>query len=158
MNRPVWLWIVFIASLLAMIGSLYFGYFWDPLDNLHSGIFFDPSNGLPICVLCRYTRIAIYPIVFLSGIALIRNDRTIWIYILPLIIVGLIVSLYQNAIIIIPTITSWVCDLSNPCTIGYLHWLGFITIPLLALGSLITILAATIYWAYSSTWSHEQQY
>ena len=155
MSRPLWLWLIFIVSTLAMLGSLYFWYFGDPVKNLASGEFFNPDNALAICVLCRYTRIATYPIVLISALGLIRRDTSVWVYILPLVIVGLVVSLYQNAIIIIPTITSGVCDINNPCTIGYLNWRWFITIPLLALASLFTILGASIYGSRSTSRTHD---
>gem|GEM_PF-5660360 len=34
-------------------------------------------NGLSPCQLCRYARIIVYPITFLSAIALIRKEKEI---------------------------------------------------------------------------------
>ncbi len=147
MDRPLRLWITFIISLLATLWSLYMGYFWDPLINILSWDLFNSENFLKICILCRYTRIAIYPIVLLSWMWLILNDQQIRRYISPFLGIGLIISLYQNIMIIAPNFTNWFCDINNPCTIGYLNYFWFITIPLLAFIALIIMSAMTIWWA-----------
>lgn len=148
MNRPLRLRIIFIVSVLASLGSLYFGFFGDPIINYKIGnSFFDPRFALKICDLCRYTRIIIYPIALLSWIALIRKDTMIRTYILPLSIIGIIISGYQNLLVYSNGNLSGFCDQSNPCSEWFLDWLGFITIPLLALIALISILIASIYGA-----------
>ena len=144
--RPTWLKIIFALSLVAMVWSLYMWRYGDPLLNLISGDLFNPTNALAICVLCRYARILIYPLVFISGIALIRNDHNIRIYMVPSVILGIILSGYQYALMIFPSLTSGFCDPNNPCTIPYLNYFWFITIPLLALLTFIGI-GAMILWA-----------
>lgn len=138
MKRPTWLRIIFAISLIAMLGSLYFGYFGDPIANLSTGNFFNTANAFNICILCWYARILMYPIVFISGIALIRNDQKTRITILPLVILGIILEVYQYGLALMPSLNG-LCDPSNPCTIPYLNYFGFITIPLLCLIAFILI-------------------
>jgi len=86
---------IFIISLLATVGSLYFGYFGDPLTNILSGDLFNKANAIAACDLCWYIRIFQFPILLISAIALIRNDyHSIW-YIRPLALLGIIVSAYK---------------------------------------------------------------
>lgn len=138
MERPTWLRIVFVLSLISMLGSLYFGYFGDPVANFSTGDFWNLENGLNVCILCWYARILMYPIVFISGVALIRNDQKARMTILPLVVFGIILEAYQYGLAIMPLFNG-ICDPSNPCTIPYLNYFGFITIPLLCLIAFILI-------------------
>ncbi|HSW96450.1 MAG TPA: disulfide oxidoreductase [Candidatus Saccharimonadales bacterium] len=117
--------IIFFHALIAMVGSLYFS------DVLHY---------IP-CVLCWYQRICLYPLVMISGIGYLRNDKNVFWYILPLSVTGLILAIYQNLLYykIIPE-SIVPCQNGVSCTTQYINWLGFITIPLL---SGITFLSIT---------------
>lgn len=139
MNRPLWLRIIFIQALVASLWSLYLGFYGDPVLNLQTWDFFNADNALKICILCRYARILMYPLVFISGVALIRNDHKAWTYMIPSVVLGIILESYQYGMMIFPTITGGVCDPNNPCTIPYLNYFGFITIPLLCLIAFIVI-------------------
>ena len=138
MKRPTWLRIIFIQAMIATFGSLYLWYYGDPVANLQTRDFFNSDNALKICILCRYARILMYPLVFISGVALIRNDHKAWVYMLPLVVSGIILEAYQYGLAIVPLFSS-VCDPDNPCTIPYLNYFGFITIPLLCLVAFIII-------------------
>lgn len=52
---------------------------------------------LPICELCWYQRIFLYPLALILGIAAYHNDRSITRYALPFVYCGLLMSLYQYA-------------------------------------------------------------
>ncbi|MDD2537430.1 MAG: disulfide bond formation protein B [Candidatus Absconditabacteria bacterium] len=137
-NQPLRLGSIFVVSALATFGSLYFGYFGDPILNLQTGELFNPENGFNICNLCRYARILMYPIFLLSLFALIFKDGKIWKYILPLTILGIILEIYQNYVLY-SAVNSFMCAPDNPCTVPYLNYFGFITIPLLCLIAFILI-------------------
>lgn len=137
-SRPIWLRIIFAQSLIASLWSLYLGFYGDPVANLLSWDLFNAENAMRICVLCRYARILMYPLVFISGIALIRNDHKAWTYMIPSVILGIILEWYQYGLAILPLFDG-VCDPNNPCTIPYLNYFGFITIPLLCLIAFIII-------------------
>ncbi|NYF25489.1 disulfide oxidoreductase [Sporosarcina sp. JAI121] len=115
-SKPIlFAWIV---SITAMAGSL----------------FFSERLGFVPCTLCWYQRILMYPLVVFLGIAFYRNDRGIYKYILPMSIIGIIVSGYHYALQKIPSLQEFsTCTSGVPCTGQYINGLGFITIPFLAL-------------------------
>lgn len=121
----LWLpvFVIWLVSLLATLGSL----------------FFSEVMGLPPCVLCWYQRIAMYPMVVISSVGLLTRDRRVASYLWPLVVVGLGVAIYHNLLyyhLIPESITP--CSKGVSCTDRQIEWLGFITIPLLALASFVT--------------------
>jgi disulfide bond formation protein DsbB len=113
------LWLV---SLIATLGSL----------------FFSEVMRLPPCVLCWYQRIAMYPLVALTTVALLRRDDGVGPYAWPFVAMGLAISSYHNLLyyhLIPESITP--CAQGVSCTERQIEWLGFMTIPLLALGSFV---------------------
>lgn len=125
--------IIFIQSLLALLGSLYYSNFGDPVLNIMAGDFFPIDNGLDPCNLCWWARILMYPIVVLSGLGLWWKDDAIIRYILALAIPGVLLETYHYALQKIDISTSQVCTFENPCTAMNVDYLGFITIPFLCL-------------------------
>lgn len=118
------LYIAWIIALLAVIGSLYFS----------------EVKGFAPCVLCWFQRIAIYPLVVLIPIGIIKKDPRVADYVLSLTIVGTLISIYQNLLYykILPESIS-PCSAGVSCTTKYVEYFGFLTIPLLSLITLITI-------------------
>lgn len=116
-----------VVALVATLGSLYFS---------------EIMRFLP-CKLCWYQRILMYPLVIILGIAAVRKDTKQYLYVLPLSVWGMGISLYHYLM----QKTSWFKDGAAacgpiPCDVDYIDWLGFITIPFLALVAftLITII------------------
>jgi disulfide bond formation protein DsbB len=107
-------------------------------------LFFSEVMSLPPCVLCWYQRIAIYPIVILTAIGIIRNDRKTYISVLALSLPGLAISIYHNLLYwkILPESIA-PCMLGVSCTTKFFEWFGFITIPFLGLVAftIVTLLA-----------------
>lgn len=120
-----------LLALIATLGSLYFS------EIMH----FIP------CKLCWYQRILMYPLAVILGIAAVRRDYKLTIYVLPLTIWGACISVYHVLL------QSGVFHESAtgcgpiPCDVDYLNWFGFITIPMLAGTAfiLITILQFLTY-------------
>jgi disulfide bond formation protein DsbB len=107
-----------VAALIATIGSLYFS---------------EVRHFIP-CTLCWYQRILMYPLAVILGIAFYRNDKEIYRYALPLALLGMIVSGYHIMLQKIPYLQQFeMCTSGIPCAKDYLNWLGFITIPMMAL-------------------------
>src|SRR4051794_33697473 len=50
---------------------------------------------IPVCHLCWYQRIAMYPLAVILGIAVYRDDRRIAIYAIPLLVFGALFAAYQ---------------------------------------------------------------
>lgn len=119
-----------IIALVATLGSLYFS---------------EVMMYIP-CELCWYQRILMYPLVILLGIATIKKDAGIATYILPLSIIGASISFYHYLIQKVAFFgeNSVSCGVV-PCTGQYINWMGFITIPFLALISFISIAVILFY-------------
>lgn len=111
-------YIAWTQALVATFGSLYFS----------------EVMKLPPCVLCWYQRILMYPIVLIAAVGIIRRDKALPFYILPLSILGWLISIYHNLLYykIIPESIA-PCQLGISCTTRQIEWLGFVTIPLLSL-------------------------
>lgn len=115
-NKPLLL--AWVTSIIAMGGSL----------------FFSEVMGFIPCTLCWYQRILMYPLVIFLGIAFYHQEKTIYKYILPISIIGMATSSYHYALQKIPSMHEFAtCTSGVPCSGQYINWLGFITIPFLAL-------------------------
>ena len=103
-------------------------------------LFFSEVMELPPCVLCWYQRIAMYPLIVIIAAGIIMKDARMKFYALPLCLAGLAVAVYHNLLyygIIPESITP--CTQGISCTSRQIEWLGFITIPLMALTAFIMI-------------------
>ncbi|MCM3728318.1 disulfide oxidoreductase [Neobacillus cucumis] len=115
MNKPLLL--AWLAAIIAALGSLYFS---------------EVMHYIP-CMLCWYQRIFMYPLTIILGIAFYRNDQGIYRYVLPLSIIGMLISAYHTLLQKLPYLQQFeMCTTGVPCSKDYINWLGFITIPLLA--------------------------
>lgn len=119
-NALLFAWIV---ALVATLGSLYYS----------------EIAGFNPCNLCWWQRIFIYPQVLLLGIAYFKKDDSIINYSLSLLGVATLFSLYHNYIYY-TTKTSSLCSLSIPCVQKYITGLNYITIPLMALSSILLMI------------------
>jgi disulfide bond formation protein DsbB len=123
MKRPSFirtysLYLAWVVSLVAVTGSLIFSEYM----------------GFEPCKLCWFQRIFMYPLALLLAMACYRNDRRQIPYLLPLSIIGGLISLYHYAEQKIPALAKLLpCTVGVPCNGQYINWLGFITIPFLAL-------------------------
>lgn len=125
--RDYGLYLAWLVSIVASLGSLYFS---------------EVRHFIP-CNLCWYQRILMYPLVILLGMASFRNDQRIIPYVLPLSLLGILVSGYHVLEQNIPGFGApQLCQAGVPCNVKYINWLGFISIPVLALTafSLISLL------------------
>ncbi|WP_026576808.1 disulfide oxidoreductase [Bacillus sp. UNC438CL73TsuS30] len=133
MNKSLLL--AWVAAIIATLGSLYFS---------------EVEHFIP-CTLCWYQRILMYPLVVILGIAGYRNDLTIYRYVLPLSIIGMIISGYHTVLQKIPYLQQFeMCTTGVPCSKDYLNWLGFITIPMLAFVAFTIITISLIFLARGS--------
>jgi disulfide bond formation protein DsbB len=96
-------------------------------------LFFSEVMEYPPCSLCWYQRIAMYPLVIILWIGSKQAGRITFSFAMPFALVGWITAIYHNLLQydIIPEGAS-PCRQGVPCSINYIEWLGFITIPLLS--------------------------
>lgn len=135
MRRKSWilengLSLAWAVALTATVGSLYFS----------------EVVGFIPCNLCWYQRILMYPLVLLLGIAAVRKDWNQTLYVLPMCVVGLSISVYHYLL----EKTTWfdtthgnVCGIV-PCDTLYINWFGFVTIPFLAGTAFIMIAVLSV--------------
>jgi len=122
----------YLAWLVALVGTLV-------------SLFFGEVMKLPPCNLCWYQRICLYPLVAVLAVAIAIRDRHLFTYAAPLVIAGLGFAVYHNLLYyeVIPATLS-PCTQGVPCTQRQIEWLGFITIPSMALAGFVTILACLL--------------
>jgi disulfide bond formation protein DsbB len=119
-----------VIAVVATLGSLYFS----------EVLLFVP------CKLCWYQRILMYPLSIILGIAAVRKDYRQAMYVLPLSMIGAGFSFYHYLL----EKTDLFKEASSscgivPCDVEYINWLGFITIPFLALVAFVLISALQIF-------------
>ena len=109
----VFAWFV---ALVATLGSLY-------LSEIRQ---------IEPCMLCWYQRIAMYPLVVIMGIAAWKRDTGIRKYVLPLMVIGGLLALYQYIIGYIPDAEILGCSLDVSCTVRYIWEFGFVDFPFMS--------------------------
>jgi disulfide bond formation protein DsbB len=130
-------YIVFLVSLAGTLGSLYFS----ELYITENG-----TQGLPPCSLCWYQRIFLYPMVFIMLVGVFRKDTKVYLYTLPLAIIGTIIGAYhyllQTTDIFGKEFVG--CSGGVNCTDIDFQLFGFITIPLMSLAAFVVVLICNI--------------
>lgn len=123
-SRETLLFAAWATSILAMFGSLYF-------SEIRQ---YEP------CLLCWYQRILMYPFALILGIAVVRKDYQIAFYTMIMSGVGALISIYHYSLQKVPFMADNAVTCGRvPCTGQYINWLGFITIPFLALTAFVII-------------------
>ena len=112
------LYLAWIQACVATLGSLYFS---------------EVMNLQP-CVLCWYQRILMYPLSLIIMVGIWRRDSALYLYVLPLSMLGFGIATYHNLLYygILPE-SIQPCLLGVSCTTRQIEWLGFITIPVMSL-------------------------
>ncbi|WP_431027936.1 disulfide oxidoreductase [Lysinibacillus sp. LZ02] len=121
---------IFSVSLIATLGSLYFS----------------EVRGYIPCEMCWYQRILMYPIVIISAVAYIQKNARIALTTAVFACIGGSISLYHYGIQKITFLQESAPSCGQvSCTGAYINWLGFITIPFLALTAFIIIAGVSFY-------------
>ncbi|MBD8036478.1 disulfide bond formation protein B [Solibacillus sp. A46] len=122
--------VIWVVSLTATLGSLYFS----------------EIRGYEPCALCWYQRILMYPIVIIATVAYIQKNARIAMTTAVFSTIGALTSLYHYGLQKLDFLqdTAPACG-RVPCTGQYINWLGFITIPFLALTAFTIIAIISFY-------------
>jgi disulfide bond formation protein DsbB len=103
-------------------------------------LFFGEVMKLPPCTLCWYQRICLFPLVAIVPAGIVLRDKNLAFYTLPLVLAGLGLAVYHNLIyygLVPETLTP--CTQGVPCSSRQIEWLGFVTIPLMALTAFLSL-------------------
>lgn len=127
-----------VVAITATLGSLYYS----------------EVVGFVPCTLCWYQRILMYPLTLIILVGIVRQDEALPFYVLPFSLSGMGVSSYhyliQNGVFSHPA----TCTVGVPCSLRYVNYLGFITIPFLAFTAftLISVVMIVTYLACFHSW------
>ncbi|MEI8175019.1 MAG: disulfide bond formation protein B [bacterium] len=121
------------------------GFIFSLFASLTSLIYSEIIHFLP-CQLCWYQRIFLFPLVFIFAIAIWYKDRKIVKYVLPLLSIGFVVSIYQNFFYYFGENSSLPCYASVvSCYQQLVSEFGrYISIPMLALTIFFALLAIVL--------------
>ncbi|MEK4083587.1 disulfide oxidoreductase [Psychrobacillus sp. FSL K6-1415] len=130
-EKKVWvLYFAWLVSVVATLGSLYFS----------------EIKGFIPCDLCWFQRIFMYPLVVILGIGTFQSDISVKKFVLPLSIVGGLISLFHYLEQKVPGFGGIrPCVSGVPCSAEYINWFGFVTIPFLALTAFTLISISMTY-------------
>ncbi len=108
-------------------------------------LFFGEVMKLPPCSLCWYQRICLYPLTAVIAVGIVLRDGKLVAYALPLVLAGLGLAVYHNLLYygVIPESLS-PCTAGVPCSSRQIDWLGFISIPLMALAAFVGLLGTLL--------------
>ena len=120
--------VIVLVALVATLGSLYFS----------------EIRAYAPCEMCWYQRIIMYPMALMSLISVIRKEMNIAYYLLLFSSIGIIAAIYHYSLQKLPVFTDLNMCTGVSCTVQYINWFGFITIPFLALIANIIIFVCSI--------------
>lgn len=119
-TQPGWplLFLAWVVVTIATMGSLFFSEVMD----------------VPVCELCWYQRIAMYPLVLILALSLFPYDPKVVRVAGFLAAIGWLIALYQVLLVvgIIPE-SAQPCVQGVPCSETHIALLGFLNIPTLSL-------------------------
>ena len=114
---------ILVVSSIATLGSLTFS---------------EVLNFNP-CILCWYQRIFMYPLVIISGIALLTFDAKAKKYILSLSVIGFLIALYHVLLQFFPEILKCTDEVAK-CSTKQFATFGYITIPVMSLTAFLILI------------------
>jgi disulfide bond formation protein DsbB len=125
---------------LSWLHFLYFAWI-STIAGFLGSLIYSNIMHLPICDLCWYQRIAMYPLVAIYLIGIVLKDKKCTIYAMPLILVGFLIAVYQVLLQvgIVPSVL-FGCKIGVSCAeIGF-KLFNIFTIPQQALAGFGSIL------------------
>lgn len=128
---PNALWMGFAVAAVTMLGSLYYS------EIAH----------FPPCRLCWFQRIALYPMAVIMLVAAIRRDVLVKFYVIPVLIIGALVSIYHYQYEWFPHQTSTFCSITpgeTPCNATWFRQFGFMSLAYMALSAGVAIMVLAL--------------
>ena len=105
-------------------------------------LFYSEIAGYNPCELCWYQRIAMYPLLILLSMSMLRRDKAALDYSLVLALLGLIISLYHNYLFFGKSSLGLCAADGNgvSCLVQYVTEFNYITIPVMSLTAFLLII------------------
>lgn len=119
------------------------------LASVLGSLFFSEVALYQPCVLCWYQRIFLYPQAVLALVALIKKDKSVVDYLIPLSVIGGLISLYNYSLqikaSILPFDATAPCSLDGAsCSATYFLQFGYVTLPVMALTAFLFIILISL--------------
>ena len=99
-------------------------------------------NFIP-CKLCWYQRIAMYPQAAIAFIALLKNDPKIKQYIIPLSVIGILISSYHILLQMFPNAFQCNDEVAKCSAVQFTQY-GYITIPVMAFSAFLFLIVISL--------------
>ena len=111
-------------------------------------LFFSEVMDVPVCVLCWYQRIAMYPLVLILAIGLLPYDPRVLQYATAMTSLGWLIALFHVLLVagIVPE-KAQPCVQGMPSTETHISLLGFLNIPMLSLLT-FTVIGVLLFYAH----------
>jgi disulfide bond formation protein DsbB len=108
-------------------------------------LFLGEVMQLPVCVLCWYQRIFMFPLAVILPIGLFPLDRKVLLYALPLAALGGVFAAFHLLLVagLVPEDIK-PCTQGIPCSETVIEWFGFVTIPLLSAAAFLVIITLLV--------------
>jgi disulfide bond formation protein DsbB len=127
-SETTWLLLfaAWLVALAATLGALFVG---------------EVMGQLP-CDLCWHQRAFMFPLVAILAVASFRSDAGVWLYALPVAVIGLLISAFHNLVYfkLVPTAIK-PCGEGPSCSGDAMTLFGAIPLPLLSLLAFAAIVA-----------------
>lgn len=115
-----------------------------------SSLFYSEIAQYDPCRLCWYQRIFMYPMAIILGIAILKKDKLVWRYALPLTIIGGLIAAYHYGIQLLANAQpgfSDACTATGASCVSSEFWaFHYMTIPTMALTAFALIFILMVLW------------
>ena len=111
-------------------------------------LFFSEVMKVPVCVLCWYQRIAMYPLVLILAVGLFPYEPKVVRYAGPLAGVGWLIAMFHVLLVagIVPERVQ-PCVQGIPCSETHISLLGFLSIPVMSL-LIFSLIGVLLFYAH----------
>jgi len=103
------------------------------LGAVLGSLFYSEILGYEACVLCWWQRVFLYPQLILFAIAFWKNDRSVFVYVAPLVSIAGVIALYQSYVYLGGASLLPCTAAEGACSKIYVKEFGYITIPMMSL-------------------------
>jgi disulfide bond formation protein DsbB len=121
------LWLTAVLPVLAV-----------PLSLWYESLGFEP------CALCWFGRTMMFPLAIMLAIAVWRKDKKVYVYALPLAVIGFFITGYQH-LMQVGVVGNGLCEaFGGECVKRYVFEFGFVTLPYF--GMVVFAVTALLLW------------
>lgn len=106
-------------------------------------LYFEYVAGFEPCMLCWWQRVCMFPQLILFGVAWFKKDASVVLYSLVLSGIGLLIGLYNYALLFVPSLAP--CSAAGvSCTKIYFLEFGYVTFPMWAITGFLLLIVLMV--------------